>query len=803
MLNLYLGTFLISFAALLLQVSLTRVFAISQWYHFAFMAVSLSLLGFGASGSFLSVYPRLLRKSPHSYSSRYSMFFAVLAILSYLFINRLPFDSYKMALEPIQIVYFFLYYVCLSIPFFFAGLIISLMLTKFPHKANSIYFSSMAGSGLGAVSFLFIASFVPAPKIILASSFIAIIASLFFKFKKKELITALLTAYIILMAQHITPSWFDINMSPYKNLSMALKSSGSNLFKTRYNAQSRVDVIESNVVKFAPGLSYIYPKPIPKQLGITIDGQDLSAVTYVNRITKKTDFVDFMPSSAVFRLKKEPDILILNPRGGLEVLNALFHDVYSITVCEDNPIIVDLLKNDLDNFSGEIYNSKLVKLHTGGPRSFVKTSPDKFDIIDIPLTENFNIVVAGVYSLNENLLYTKEAIIDYLAKLKPGGMLVVTRWLQIPPSEELRLGLNIISALEESGVKSSWRNIVAIRSWMTATYFVKNGPFTAKELAQIKDFCGEKKYDIIYMPGVKRKDVNIYNVLPETYYYDAFIKLLNKNTRNDFVKTYQFDISATSDSKPFFFQFFKWSQLPLIIKNIGKQWLPFAGGGYLVIFLILIIALVSSILFILAPLLIWHREKTSSVLRTNFFLYFLFLGLGYMFIEIPLIQQFTLYLDYPVYSFSITLGSILFASGLGSLLSKKITSKSTFIMLLLFLPFQVITYVLYLPDLFNLFAIPSIIARIFISFALIFPIAFLMGIPFPLGIKLAGIKNNSLLPWLWAINGFSAVISSILAIIIATSWGYPWVFAFAGVSYLLSLVVLIPIFGQAERIALK
>ncbi len=788
---LYLGIFLVALATMSFELGLMRIFSISQWYHFAFMVISVALLGYGVSGTFLAIFPGIIsKKNINGLLAFSSISFSISCLISYLIINNLPFDSFRLAWEHKQIFYLVIYYVSLAVPFFFSGLCLSLVLAKIPLKVNNFYFYNLIGSGLGCLSILVFIPIVGSSGVVIFSALFGMLATVIFSYRRFNKFTAaiFLTSIALLSIFIIFPGILKIKISPYKSLSNILRFPDAKISVTKRNSFSKVDVVQTNVIKYAPGLSYMYEGSIPLQKGLTIDGGNFSALSRTDFFLTQAEFVDFLPTAINYKFRPLEKALIINPGGGLDVLSALYHKVKLLTIIEENPLIGKIIKDDLKEFTGNIYNRPNVHLFNEGGRGFLRRTKDKFDLVQISLTGSFATVSSGVLSLREHYLYTREAFEDYLRILSDNGYLSITRWIQLPPSEGLKIGATLIAALENMGIKTPSRHIIGLRSLMTATYLVKKTPFSPEEIEILKQFCKKRRFDIIYFPGIDSSDVNKYNVLEEPYYYRNFSTLLFTKDRGTFYKKYIYNIIPPTDDSPFFFHFFKWRNIPLILKNFGKRFEPYGGGGYLMIVLLLVVALLTSGLFILLPLFIMKRRALNTSGKGKFFIYFFSLGLGYLFVEIPLMHKFILFLDHPIYAFSIVLFSVLFFSGLGSYFSGKfdIFRKVIFI-----LPIFIAGYFFFIPYLFQFLLAKALFIRMIISLFILMPLSFMMGIPFPLGIRILNKTNPRLIPWVWGINGFASVISAILALMIACTFGYTPVLILAGFVYLVALGLLI------------
>jgi spermidine synthase len=496
-------------------------------------------------------------------------------------------------------------------------------------------------------------------------------------------------------------------------------------------------------------------------------------------------FLDFLLTSLPYRLVSQPRVLILEPGAGLDVLLAVDNEATHVVAVDGNPLIISIVRDRYTEFAGDLYRLDEVTIVAEDGRSHVRRSGEEFDIIQVSLADTFKPIASGAYSLSEDYLYTTEAFVDYLRHLAPGGMLVVHRWLQTPPSESVRTLTLALSALQRMEIENPTEDVVALRSLYTALLLVKNEQFTPREIEVIKSFAQDKRFDLIYYPGMKPDEVNRYSILEEPHYYNTFIDMLETEDRASFYAAYPFDITPPSDNRPFFFHFFRWEQTPEILQTLGKTWQPFGGSGYFVLLTLLILALLASLILILLPLS-FLRGRGEVREGKRLFLYFLLLGIGYLFVEIPLLQRFILFLGHPIYAFATVLFTLLTFSGLGSLLSPRLSLRKALGGLIVLIA----CYPLILPHLFRWLLGGSLVFRLLASVIILAPLGFLMGFPFPKGIRLTGRIAPGLVPWAWAINGCASVLSSILAVMTAISYGFSWVLFIGGMAYALALVAI-------------
>ncbi|MFQ5885851.1 MAG: hypothetical protein ACE5II_01310 [Anaerolineae bacterium] len=785
----YWAIFFISAATLTFEIALTRIFSVAQGYHFAFMAVSLALLGFGASGTALAVFPKLLRRDLPSSLFAYSLLFSFSLPACYLISNYIPFDSYQITWDRRQILYLAIYYLSLALPFFLAGLTIGAPLALLVGQESRIYFFNLAGSGLGCITALVSLSLVGGEgTVVLASLGGALAALLLASGRSLGRIAASIAVLIILLLILLrSPDYFTTKMSPYKPLSNSLRYRGAELLFRRWNAFSRVDVVESPAVHAAPGLSPSYFGPLPTQLGITTDGDNLRPLTSAASSIDLT-FLDYLPVSLPYQLLSQPRVLILEPGGGLDLLVALRKGAQKVVAVQANPLVTYAVRDLYGGFAGGIFQDQRVTVVNEIGRSYLRRSDVKFDLIQLSLSDSFRPVTSGAYSLQENYTYTEEAFMEYWKHLSPRGIFMVHRWLQIPPSEGLRAFALAVTALEGAGGVDPGQHIAALRSFSTMLLLVKRSQFTFQEIERVRDFASERQLDLVYYPGMPIEEANKIYLLEKPEYYLACQDLLRAGDKAEFYRAYPFDISPPSDDRPFFFHFFTWRQLPAILESLGKIWQPFGGSGYLVLWALLILALLASLVLIILPLS-FLRGIGGRGIKGRVFLYFFLLGIGYLFVEIPLIQRFILFLGHPVYALGAVLFALLTFSGLGSLSSPRLPLGRG----VLLLGATIFLYPFLLPHLFRSLLGLGLGLRLLSSILILAPLGFLMGLPFPKGIAATSRFAPGFIPWAWGINGCASVLSSILASMGALTFGFSWVLACAGGAYLVGLGVFYPL----------
>jgi len=312
-------------------------------------------------------------------------------------------------------------------------------------------------------------------------------------------------------------------MSPYKSLQTILRYPESRIVYSSENSYAELDIIDSPSIKSAPGLSLKYQKVPPPQKGIAIDGDNLSAITEVGGTIADLNFLDFMPASVLYTLKPGPEkVLVVEPKGGMDILSALYFKSGEVQVLENDSLVIDAMSGDFSGYSGDIYNHRDVTVFETSSRNYAKITGEKFDLIVLSLSDSFHPISAGAYSLNENYLYTVESFKDLTRILKEDGVLAVTRWVQFPPSENLKILSTLCSSLSGEYIEDVPEKIFAFRSWSTLTTMFKPDGFSAAEIGNLMGKLTELNYDIVYYKDMEVDEANRFSRLEEPYFYDYF-----------------------------------------------------------------------------------------------------------------------------------------------------------------------------------------------------------------------------------------------------------------------------------------
>jgi len=747
------GILLLSLSLLALEITITRIASVVMYYHFSFLAISLALLGLGASGIVVYVLPKLFARERFGAQSAYASMlcaFAALFAIAVLMSAQLNLQvSWGWLVSPAGLLFLLVVFL-LVLPFFFGGIAISLVLKHFSAQVSQLYFADLVGAGLGCLVVVLSFDWLGGVGTVTLVLAIALVAAILFAASEQH-------KRLVLIAGAITVALLGLGLLNSQTQWLRIRYPKGQAETTpvfeKWNAFSRVAVFPPNLLSknfepWDPG------KGIPvDRMGIDIDAGAFTSIVQFDGNFDKVDYLRGDIAAVPYRLTPKQDVLVIGAGGGQDVLIALLYGAQKVTAVEINPIMRTIVNERFGEFSGRLYQNPRVNFVVDEARSFIRNSNQKYDIIQATLVDTFAASAAGAFALSENYLYTREAFTDYWDHLKPDGVLAMTRWYFEPPTEMYRLLAITLDALRTRGIEHPENHIIITRQDQRATFLLKKSEFTPKELRQIRAGEDEGSYEIIYAPHV---DID-----------SAFVQQLAQP--QEFERSYPLNIEAPTDDHPFFFYFVKSGDNPIsTLLNM------FSGEGepstlLLAMFFIL---LVLALLWIGVPLLLFGKSGTAP--RAAEMVYFAGIGLGFILIEIALIQRFILLLGHPIYALAVILFALLFFGGVGSLLTGWISEEKRERLHLLLLCALVVLLFVYnyalLPFLNTLIGLP-IAVRILSAILALMPLGLLMGMPFPLGIKLVTTRSAELVPWMWGINGLFSVVGSVFAAILAINFG--------------------------------
>ncbi|MDP8905833.1 MAG: hypothetical protein M3N29_11125 [Chloroflexota bacterium] len=783
------GVALLSAATLLAQASLTRVLAVGQGYHFAFLVISLALLGFGASGTLLAVAPRLREPALWPW---YGTAFAALTAGSFFFIDAFPFDAYLVARDGSELVLLFADLVALALPFLFAGLLIGSMLTRHGERAGRIYGANLFGSGLGAVLAPTVIDVLGSERSVLGAGVLGGVAALTLAGAieavgrgARSLAAPAVALLATLVLAAMLPLGIELTPSPYRALSQIRLNPDARVVATRQDSRSRLDIVVSPTIRSAPGLSLSYTGPLPPQAGLLIDGDGLLPVPATSLAPPA--LAASLPIAVAHRLRPGATVLMLGSGGGTDAWAALELGAREVTVVEPNALVFEALTVDLRSWAG-LADDPRVKLVNEPIRSFIERDSGQYDVVLLTLSEAYRPVSSGAISLNEDFRLTVEAFRGYLERLSPDGLFVVTRWAQTRPTESLRTLALLLEALNAAEPRA---RLLAFRGFQTVTLMASARPLSERDADVFFATIRDLRYDLVLAPRIRRELLNRWAQLPTLDEHERARQLTGEADRSGFYAGYEFNIAPPRDDHPFFFHFFRLEQTPALLAELGRRWQPFGGGGYFILVALLGFAVAAAAVAIVVPLVARPQfrralaDQPAVALRA--LAYVVAIGLAFLFVEVTLVQRAILVLGHATPAFATIVGTLLVASGIGSALSFRIPWRAAMLILVAVLAAHAGFEWLIGP---RLLALPDPLPPLVIV-GLVAPVGFLMGVPFPRAVR-AIAATPSLVAWAWAANGSASVVSGIIATMIALSFGFSAVLAIAAALYLVA-ALLVPL----------
>lgn len=786
-----LGVFLISFSSLLFQILQTRILSVMAWYYMAFFAISVAMLGMTVGAVWVYLWRDRFKPAdlPVTLSN-----FAVLAALAMPASEVVQFCLITSpTLSITTIVSWTLLLAVMAVPYVFAGVVVSLALTRSPFPTGQVYGVDLLGAALGCVAVLVLLNVLDGPTAVIVAGVISGLSALAFaasaddegklRLKRQPWWPQPAKVVIALLGLTYINSISVVNLRPIM-VKGNIEFTGAIGVYEKWNTYSRVRA--GRPITEFPFLWGPSPK-MPADTRVTaayvnIDGQSGTHIFHYDGTRGSIAFLQYDLTNLAYRLPGIHKSAVIGVGGGRDILSAHLFGVNDITGVELNPLLINLLTRDpmYKNFSN-ITSIPNLKLHVDDARSWFAATHEKFDLVQMSMIDTWAATGAGAFSLSENGLYTLEGWRAFLKTLNPDGFFTVSRWYS--PNNVNETGRMIglaTAALLDSGVKDVRPHLFVATAKDIATLVLSKQPFTQEQLRVLHDTVREGGFTELLSPD-RPADSKLLAQITESQDPDALNRVL--------ASTY-LDLTVPTDERPFFFNQLRMFDVPAlvaILRNFsddGVVWGNLIATGVLT--MILFISIVAVIATILVPLKSAARECPRSLAVAGS-LYFSLTGMGFMLAEIALLQYFSVYLGHPIYSLGVCLFSLILSSGLGSLASDrfKLNTRGK----LLAWGTMVVAYLAVmeriLPSIFESTTDRERLVRIAISLAAIMPLGFLLGFAFPSGLRLVSAIDTQPTPWFWGINGATGVLASVLGVILSMSFGINVTMLIAAACYLL------------------
>ncbi|MDE2869413.1 MAG: hypothetical protein OXR64_09730 [Chloroflexota bacterium] len=754
------GLVLVSAASLLFEIALTRVYAIAQGHHFAFVAIAMALLGIGAAGTLTATSARVARATPQSAISWAGALFALTALGAYVTADRIPLDTYRIGADASQLGWLALFFIVAAVPFTCAGVAVVTALRHSPAGAGTTYGASLAGSAAGAALAVPLLGLVGSAATILLAAALAMAAPLLLASRLPATIAGLTGLGLIAMAVLVAPA--GPRVSVHSQLAQALQRPDAHRLDTKLSSNSRVDILKNAGFRTATGLSLNYQGSVPRpQIGVTVDGGNAAALD-----VPLTEALDHVPLAHAITVRPAASALLLDPIGAFDTAVVLRAGIDEIDLVQPDAALRQAWH---DAGNDTVLNDDRVRTLDQGVRSALRSAAG-YDLVIWPLRESFQGVAAGTFGLRETYALTRDALADGRRALAPSGRLVITRWLQATPSESVRMWASLLGALRQSGITDPAPHVLAWRSLEVVTMVASPTAFTPAERQALTSGFERDGFDWVFHANLDEADSNRFNRLPDTLLFRAFQAVVSgESTRATW--------APVTDDRPYFFHYFDWTLWREVLSTTGRTWQPFGGAGFLVLVPLASAATGAAVLTMIAPLM-GRRRRGASHLGLRRLAFVAAAGVAFTATQIALLQRLILVLDAPTVAFATGIAAMLAWAGLGSLSSRwwrphprtaaLMAAMSVFLLggLLLAAPL----------------ALGAPLAVRLAAAVLAASPSLALGTVMPAAIR-ALADDRSAISWAWAVNGTASVAAAFVAAILIVSIGFAWTLLAAALAY--------------------
>lgn len=756
--QIYFGVAATSLATLLLELALTRVFSVVYFYHFAFLAISIALFGLGVGGVF-SYVASGWRGSLFTKLGALALTNSAAIVLSLEFLLT---RTGNMQPAELMVAYF-----AAAIPFVLSGAILSMVIAATIRSVNRVYFFDLTGAAGGCVALVPLLNWVGGPNtIIVAGVLFAVSAAIWFHLAHatRGRIAAVLTGLVLVALITYNSNFHVVDVKFAKGKQLKDEEF------VQWNSFSRIA---------------LQPEPGRDLKSIVIDADAATGIPrfHFEHLNEQERFhLAYEGPGLPYLLRPGAKTLVIGPGGGWDIARALASGSKDITGVEINPIIANtIMRQKFPQYSNDLYFRPEVRIIVEDGRAFVRRSQERYRVLQATLVDTWASTAAGAFALSENNLYTTNAFVDYLSHLTSDGVMAFTRWGFDPPRESLRIVSLAQVALKQVGQDDPARNIAVVRGNLQGlerwgaqdTILISRTPFSPADTGRIKAAAATGKMELIYLPG--------------TSLDTPFRDLLLSTDLKRFYNAYPFDVRPVGDDRPFFFYTVQARDLSPFGRRASSANADSKINSAVPILFGLMAASIAATLVILAlpPLLLGHQlPRSHGAIRA--LLFFLFVGAGYILIQVALIQKFVLFLGHPTYALTVIIFSMLLSGGLGSFASKRLVRadvrRLAGVLMLIAAAVLVLAAVV-TPIAEGGVALPFPV-KVLISVALISPVGFAMGMPFPTGLTLLERVMPVSVRWGWAINAASSVMGSTAAMFLAIYLGLKLTILIGGLFYL-------------------
>jgi spermidine synthase len=775
---------LASCSTIAFELLLTRIFSVTMYYHFAYMVISIAMLGLSISGVGIYLFPSFFcRRRTSLLAALFMLVFALLVLwtLRTALANPISLSTWRANLGRLGLLY-----LSAGLTMLAPGFAISLAIANARERIGQVYAFDLGGASFGCILIIPAISAFGGPGALVACAGVAAIAACLFalssggdssprtRYGFGVIAAATAVVLFVLAAGENSAGRFGLARNSEKFL-----GNRKVLFE-KWNSFSQITVA---------------PAGAPDHLWIFIDADAAtrlwSADVAKRHASEPRRYSEVRASSLVYALRHEHPALIIGPGGGTDVIAALDHGVPKVVGVEVNPIIVeDIVRGRYADYDGDLYRDPRVHVVVDEGRSFIRRSGEDYGSIQATLVDTWAASSSGAFTLSENNIYTVDAFEEFLAHLAPGGIIAITRWYDASnPKEFLRLVALGRLALERRGVPSTEivRHFALVADEERhGTMLLNRDAFTAEDAARLRQVASERGLHLLFAPQV---DVGV-AAAGEDVVLGAYLRA---SSGTDFLGKLPYDASPTTDDRPFFFYSLRPMDMLSVLgrlKDIEKDNL-----GVAVLLVLLLLSSTLILLLVVVPLAVFERKalREDRTMKMRVLGYFLSLGMGFILVEIGFMQKFVLFLGHPIYSLVVVLASLLLASGLGSALSgaglRRFGNQGYVRRAIVALAAVLALYAVLLSPLFHAFLGLPLGVRIPIAVVLVFIPGLLMGTLMPAGVRTANELGTGTVAWGWGLNGAAGVVGSVLAVTVSINYGFNVALAIGVLVYLAGMTL--------------
>ncbi len=787
---------LVSSGMLACEILLVRVFAIEYFHHFAYLAVGIAMLGFGAGGTLMALLPGVDKERLHRWLAWSLGLSPVALIVGPALALRIPLDPTQLAWDPAQWPLVGMTELSLALPFCVGGISILLALASESERPGGIYAASFIGAGGGTVAAIFALGVFSPNRALAFPPLLAALGATAMALPRDDRTAAthgprarapatyLAWAAVPLAAITLASPPWKLAVTPYKGLPQVEAFPGARRVAEEPSPLGWLVEVEAPAFRYAPGLSLAYRGAFPYQRALFVDGQLAGASTEPSGDGNVGDLVDHLPTAVPYALGQRDRVLVVGAGEGLEVWNATAHGARDITAVELHP---GLARRAMEQRGVE--RAAHIRWLTGDARGYLARTRERYDLITMGVGGAFGTATAGVHSLEEDFLHTTDAYELYSRRLTERGVLSVTRWLAGPPREPVRAIMTVCEALRRVRPLALPRAMIVMRSWATVTILVKPAGFSTEEVHRLSAWAADRQFDLDWHPGLGAPPAGGFNLIEAPVFYDAArAGVSGREPASAFAARYPFHVEPASDSRPYTKHFLRLGSLGALLRPDRAAWLPIAEWGLIALLATLASSVALAALLLLGPAVV-RAPRGGFPGRTRLAGYFALLGFAYLAAEIASIQQLSLLLGHPVYAVAATLAGLLAGSALGSVWSDRLSphhlrgALAALVLLIAAEGYLLLTTA-------RSAEAASLPIRATVALLAIAPPGILMGLPFPLGLRALASGHPPRVAWAWAANGFASVVAAPLSALIALEWGSQALFFSAAGGYTAALILL-------------